>query len=263
MTLLVAALNLFVATSQDPAPAQPPPRIGFASNAAPGQDSACDGKCHEGQVCAQFARICNDCQSNVTPCGPHAQLCQTCADKKKVCPFCGKPKGTPTSAAAARIAKELSAALPGHRPGREMPNKLAAKLLPRVKFFYVFHSASPCKECAENAEVTAAVEYKDDKDKEGTAVILRSEKDLAGLLKRQKLAGGAEGALLAAQLVQSLWRPIHGGLDPSDVEKVKLEGGAASFEYKKGHAYWSLTLRFDKDGAFETLEVKDTGRMCR
>jgi len=260
---MIEVVLLALAALQDPAPAQPPPRIGVASNAALGQDSACDRKCHEGQICAEFARMCSDCQANVTPCGPHAQICQTCADKKKVCPFCRKPKGTPISAISGRIQKDLAAALPGHRPGREIPNPLAAKLLPRVKFFYVFHSASPCKECAENAEVVAAVEFKDEKDKDGTVLILRSEMDLGALLKRQKLAGGAEGALLAAQLVQSLWRPIHGALDPSDVEKVKVEGGAASFEYKKGHSYWSLTLRFDKDGALEALDVKDTGRRCR
>lgn len=254
--------------AQDPAePAPDDPGIGrpFLSFSCipPRQDGGCDGKCHEGLICAEFARQCGKCKVMTTPCGPHAWICQTCAHKEQVCPFCGKSKGGAAAKLEVdRIQRELSRALPGHRVGRELPNKLAARLLPRVKFFTVFHSGHPCDACVRHSEPLAAVVFQNDKDRNGTVSIVCTENELADLLKRQKLSGGAEAALCAAQLVQALWLPDNGGLEPSDLKGVTVDGKSdiAAFEYKKGDACWALRVRLDREGAFIDLHVENTGR---
>jgi hypothetical protein len=37
----------------------------------------------------------------------------------------------------------------------------------------------------------------------------------------------------------------------------------AKFEYKKGHAYWALSIGLRADGSLSWLNVSDTGRRCR
>jgi hypothetical protein len=237
-----------------PAPA-PMPVPGQQKPIKP-KSGTCDRKCHDKfDACPEMAMICTQCRQDATPCATHAKICQQCADKAQVCPYCQKAAVGSRAAAVKKIEEELAKALPDHKVGRALPNELAKKLLPNVPFFMVMHSGSPCKACEANHEPLAAVEFKDDKDSEGTVHILKSEKDLAELLARQKLPGTEEGVLLAAQLAQAMWEPLGGGLTPDFLEKVKIEGGKAVFEFKKGKETHALTVT-TQDGLVRDLIVE-------
>jgi hypothetical protein len=257
------------------APAQPapmPPPVPPQPAGAAVQDGVCDGKCHEGQVCPQLARICTECRQNVSACGVHSRICQACADKKQVCPFCRKPTAGSRADAASKVQAALGKALPGHKLGRELPGE-HLKALPQVKFFMVMHGDVPCKTCAAHSEPLGVIEYKGEKDSEGETRLISSEKELSELLLRHKLGGKEKAALCAAMLVQALWEPLRGnlkGMDagkPVEPEQAKLapegEGFKASFEFKRGRAFWLLHVTLDKDGAFAGLSVEDTGRVSK
>jgi hypothetical protein len=221
------------------------------------QAETCDGTCHQPGIEPAIAKMCQGCKTGTALCC-HAKFCKDCAEKKEVCGYCGKPLPSAKKPVMAKLQAELDKALPEHKVGRQLPGERS--WLPNVQFFMVVHAGSPCKTCAANAEPLIAIERKDDKEE---IHVLTSEKDMSELLKLQKVSGKEEAALAVAELVQALFEPIHGGLEPSNLGKVKLDNGKARFEYKKGHAYWELVVSFDKDGAFTGLEVKDTGRMCK
>jgi hypothetical protein len=177
------------------------------------------------------------------------------------------------SLARSRMQAELDKSMPGHRAGRELPSDLSKKLLPNVALFMILHPGSPCESCPKHLECLGVVEYKNPEDGEGKIALLKTEEDLAELLKRQKPSGREDAARLAAELVQALWRPLKGSLmavqgDKRVVpENVALEkdgeGHKAVFEYKKGHAYWTVVVTIDKEGVLAGIAVSDTGRATR
>jgi hypothetical protein len=196
-----------------------------------------------------MARLC-DCGRTTEPCN-HARLCRACAKKQKACPFCGKVK---EALILGRLQKKLSDVLPDHRLGRRLPNKLADKLLPRIRFYTVFHSGTPCDECERHFEPLAIVEYKDDSDRTGTIRILQSVDELEKLLKKHELEEGPKAALCAAELLQAMWVARGGGLEPSELDEVKVEKGVASFEFRKGRTAAKVRVHLDEDGAFSGFE---------
>lgn len=233
----------------------PPPRPGKLQDERPKVEGTCQGRCAcpaEGGAHTMMARLCA-CGNLTDPCN-HASLCSECGKRQNACLFCGKSLAPRL---ADRIQKELDASFGGHRVGRELPNKLCAKLLRRVKFFFVFHPESPCKTCDPNVELLAIVEYREDGDRTGSVRILGSAAELEALLRRQELKGGAEAALCAAQLVQALWHAAEGSVQPSDVEAVKLVGDGATFEFRKGRATAKLRVVLTLDGAFERFRFDD------
>jgi hypothetical protein len=189
----------------------------------------------------------------------HAKVCRGCAEKKGVCAFCSKPaRGSKEDVA--KLQAALDKDLAGHKLGRELPNELAKKLLPDVRFTMVSHPDAPCKTCRKHSEPLAAAE----KEK---VTLIASEEQLSELLIRQGLAGKEEAALCAAQLVQALWEPAHGGSQPDKVQvaESKSSGKAkfvAEFEYKKGHAAWNGSVALDADGNFIELQARDSGKKC-
>lgn len=237
-----------------PAPApMPVPAPGQQKPIKP-RDGSCDKTCHNKfDACPEMALMCTRCRQEATPCATHAKICQTCADKAQVCPYCQKALAGSRAAASKKIEDELGKLLPDHKVGRALPNELAKKLLPNVQFFMVMHSSSPCKACEAHQEPLAAIEFKDEKDSEGTVRILKTEKDVLELVQRQKLAGKEEGVLLAAQLLEATWEP--GDLTPDLAEKVKIENGKATFEFKKGKASWALVVS-TADGLISDLTVE-------
>jgi hypothetical protein len=215
----------------------------FCLKPAKKQDEKCAGQCHYGCRMASN-RTCVDCKARIDA---HAKRCPDCAKKKGICHTCEKSTG---------VKPEFDfSKMPGHSKGAEVP---VSKLLKNVRVFAIEHPAD-CKTCADQLRPLGVMELE-----EGRAWIAASEKDLEALLKRRKLSGKPDDVALAvAQLIQELWTPIHGGLNPDAVEKVKIEDGKAAFEYKKGHAYWKLVVSLAKDGTFEGLAVEDTGRRCK
>lgn len=250
---------------QDPdTPVEKPlPPMKIAPAPAPGrpmpikpQSGSCDQSCHEKLgPCPDMAMICRQCRREVTPCATHAQACLSCADKAQVCAYCLKARAGSRAAAVKKVEEELAKALPDHKIGRVLPNESAGKLLPHVRFFMVLHAGSPCKTCGPHQEPLAAVEFKDEKDSEGQVRLLKSEKDLAELLARQKLPADEEGCLLAAQLVQAMWEPLQGGLTPDLKDKVSIEAGEAVFEFKKGKDAYRLRVA-TADGKLKDLFVE-------
>jgi hypothetical protein len=164
-------------------------------------------------------------------------LCKDCAAKKGVCALCLKPVKDPARVKAQAL---LKASLPAHTLGRESPIKLAD-----LKFFLVLHSGSPCKDCPQYLEPLVAVDAKT-----GEGRVLRSEKELAEYVRGRII----KDVSVIAELVQALWEPIHGGLEKK---------GEREFEFKKGHAYWKLSIELREDGTFNDLKTEYTGRSCR
>lgn len=260
MGLVAGLLLALVQDLEKPAPKRikpmPPAVVKQPAPFKPAEGT-CDGSCHDRfQNEAPIDRVCEGCKKNVTVLTVDARICKECAEKLQVCPYCCRLRPGSKGPAAKRIQDELDKLLPGHKVGRALPGELAKKLLPRVSFFLVIHDGSPCKTCAKNAEPIAVMECKDEKDQVGEVRILTSEKELSDLLIRQKLVllEGPDTAGCVAELVQALWEPVHGGLEK------KSDG---TYEYKKGHAWWKLTVTFGEGGAFTGLEVQDTGRACK
>jgi hypothetical protein len=168
----------------------------------------------------------------------------------------------PTRPAPAEIVQaELDRALPGHRVGRALPDELARELLPGLQLYLVLHAGAPCGSCPKHFEILGAIQGE-------RATLLRSEADLAILLKSQRLPGGEKAALCAALLVERLWRsrsPLRGLnrgklVEPEQAELKKVEGGfAAEFQFGKGRSIWRLVVNLDSSGAFESLRTEDTG----
>lgn len=243
---ILAGVLLTLVQVEDP-PAQK--KIRPMPPAVQPQDGTCDGRCHNVQIEPAIAKMCPECNGAGAAACAHAKMCKECAAKKQVCAYCGRPLKGAVAPFMGRLQEALAKALPDHKIGRRLPNELAKKLLPRAQFYMVLHSGSPCTACAKNAEALAAIEFKDENDKEGTVRILASEKDLAELLVRQKLAGGPDAALCAAELVQALWQ----GKGAPEASEVK--DGKASFKIWKGDRAGGLSVALDADGKFASLEL--------
>jgi hypothetical protein len=134
-----------------------------------------------------------------------------------------------------------------------------------VEFYYTEAPGRLCKNCGDGYRAVVAWDGEKAHDLSGAAEITE--------FLKPRLQGAKEGdarALVAAAnaLIELRCVHAHSGIQIIYADKIALtpvEGGGWTWksEINVNHAFHTLTIAIDKEGALSEIALKDTGRRCR